>query len=61
LHAALDAARKNKSIDVNFALGEIKKNRSIYFETSLADMKRESAPLAKVASTSRALIEELDK
>ena len=60
LGAALEAAKAGKPIDKNSALAEIQKNRSVYFETPLAEMKRESAPLATVAQAALRAIETLN-
>ena len=60
LRAALEAAESKKPIDKKLALIEIEKNRRVYFETPLADMKRESSPLEKVTKAARLLIEDLD-
>lgn len=61
LNAALEAAKAGKPIDKNSALAEMQKNRSVYFETPLAEMKRESAPLAEIAETARAIISSMDE
>jgi hypothetical protein len=56
LNAALEAAKAGKPIDKNSALAEMQKNRSVYFETPLAEMKRESAPLAEVATRAKEIL-----
>ena len=60
LGAALEAAKAGKPIDKNSAIAEIQKNRSVYFETPLAKMKRESKPLATVAQAALRAIEALN-
>ena len=60
LGAATEAAKAGKPIDKTCALAEIQKNRSVYFETPLAEMKRESAPLATVAHAALRAIETLN-
>lgn len=60
LGAALEAAKAGKPMDKNSALAEIQKNRSVYFETPLAEMRRESAPLSKIAEVAKAVIEAMD-
>ena len=61
LDAAVAAAKVGAKMDGKGLTAELKKIRSVYFETPLAEMKRESMPLAEVAEQAKKIIGELKK
>jgi hypothetical protein len=59
LDAAVAAAKVGAKMDGKGLTVELEKIRSVYFETPLAEMKRESMPLAEVADRTKKIIGEL--
>ena len=61
LSAAIAAAKAGIPLDTKGLTADLAKIRAVYFETPLAEMKRESMPLAEVAEQAKKFIGELKK
>jgi hypothetical protein len=59
LGAATEAAKAGVPLDKNVLKAEMERIRAVYFDTPLAEMKREHKPLSEVAMQAKKIIEQL--